>query len=170
MFSMKKKKIKALFRFIPMIAMMIVIFMFSMAQGEESSETSGALLEEILKIAEKITNKTFDSSSIDSLHWIIRKCGHFGEYFLLGYFTIFALTDLVKNKWAACIFSESFVFIYAVSDEIHQYFVPGRYCSPGDVGIDSLGALAGIWLFVIFHRKRKKKKTRQVNDGKNEII
>lgn len=151
-----------------MIIMMIVIFMFSRAKGEESSQTSGAILQEILKIAEKISSKTFDQSAIDSIHWVIRKCGHFGEYLLLGYFTIYALTDLVKNKWAACIFSEAFVFVYAVSDEIHQYFVPGRYCSAGDVGIDSLGALAGIWLFVIFYRK--KRKTHRVNEVKNEKV
>lgn len=37
---------------------------------------------------------------------------------------------------------------YAVSDEVHQCFVPSRVGSPGDVAIDMLGAtvmLVGIW-------------------------
>ncbi len=39
--------------------------------------------------------------------------------------------------------------LYSVSDEIHQYFVPGRACRIFDVGVDSLGALTGILAFVL---------------------
>ena len=48
--------------------------------------------------------------------------------------------------------------VYAVSDEIHQGFVDGRTPKVLDVGIDTLGGLAGagfiliIWLIV----RRKK--------------
>ncbi|MCJ7711091.1 MAG: VanZ family protein [Chloroflexi bacterium] len=33
---------------------------------------------------------------------------------------------------------------YAITDELHQGFVAGRYPSPVDVGIDTLGALIAI--------------------------
>ena len=33
--------------------------------------------------------------------------------------------------------------VYSVSDEIHQYFVPGRACRLFDVGVDVCGALTG---------------------------
>jgi VanZ family protein len=33
--------------------------------------------------------------------------------------------------------------VYAVGDEVHQRFVPGRTAAAGDVGIDALGAVAG---------------------------
>ena len=141
-----------------MIIMMIIIFMFSAMPSEESGEASGKILTEVLKIVESIKKTGLDQATINRIHWLIRKCAHFTEYAVFGWFTIYSLTDLVKNKWAACIFSEAIVFVYAVSDEIHQYLVPGRYMSAGDVGIDSLGALFGIWLFVIFHRGKKKKK------------
>ena len=36
-------------------------------------------------------------------------------------------------------------FLYAVSDEIHQYFVPGRAMQARDVLIDTAGVLLGIW-------------------------
>ncbi len=36
------------------------------------------------------------------------------------------------------------VCLYGLSDEIHQYFVPGRDASFGDVVADSLGALIGL--------------------------
>lgn len=34
--------------------------------------------------------------------------------------------------------------IYAITDEIHQYFVPGRACSTLDIVIDSAGVAVGI--------------------------
>ena len=34
--------------------------------------------------------------------------------------------------------------LYAATDELHQYFVPGRACMFTDVCIDSFGALLGI--------------------------
>lgn len=33
--------------------------------------------------------------------------------------------------------------IYGISDEIHQFFVPGRYASLGDFFADAVGALTG---------------------------
>jgi len=37
-----------------------------------------------------------------------------------------------------------FCFLYAVSDEVHQIFVPGRAFAVGDIIIDTLGAALGI--------------------------
>jgi VanZ family protein len=37
--------------------------------------------------------------------------------------------------------------LYAVTDEVHQTFVEGRAGAPLDVGIDALGALAGVLLW-----------------------
>ena len=50
--------------------------------------------------------------------------------------------------------------LYAASDELHQYFVPGRSCEVRDVALDVLGALAGILLLAaanrIFHSLKTK--------------
>ena len=37
-----------------------------------------------------------------------------------------------------------FCFLYACTDELHQYFVPGRACRFKDVMIDTAGAFTGI--------------------------
>ena len=42
--------------------------------------------------------------------------------------------------------------LYAVSDEIHQTFVEGRVGAPLDVGIDTLGALVGVLVWVRLSR------------------
>ena len=36
---------------------------------------------------------------------------------------------------------------YAVTDEVHQHFVPGRVGSPLDVAIDSVGVAIGVLLW-----------------------
>ncbi len=38
--------------------------------------------------------------------------------------------------------------LYGVSDEIHQWFVPGRYATVGDVLADTLGGGLGGWFFL----------------------
>jgi VanZ family protein len=44
-------------------------------------------------------------------------------------------------------------FLYGLSDEFHQWFVPGRYATLGDVLADSLGGWVGGLLFIKFKRK-----------------
>ena len=39
--------------------------------------------------------------------------------------------------------------VYAISDEIHQGFTPGRTPSPIDVGIDTCGVMFGIIVVLI---------------------
>ena len=55
-------------------------------------------------------------------------------------------------------FGISFVLgiVYATSDEIHQYFVPGRACMIEDVFIDTLGVILGILLIMLGRRITKK--------------
>lgn len=151
------KRIK---RFFPMIIMMGIIFAFSAMQGEESSDASGEILTKVVQLVEGLSKRNLSATDINNLHWLIRKLAHFSEYALFGWTVIYALTGILRKKWVACIFSEAFVFIYAMSDELHQYFVPGRYMSPVDVGIDSIGALVGIWMFALFHKDKKRRKKR----------
>lgn len=45
-----------------------------------------------------------------------------------------------------------FGFLYACSDELHQYFVPGRSCQFKDVLIDTFGVITGIMLSMVIIR------------------
>ena len=67
-----------------MIIMMVVIFLFSCMQGDDSSETSGVFLNALVKIGKAISHKNFSSSTMASLHLIIRKLAHVTEYTMLG--------------------------------------------------------------------------------------
>lgn len=64
---------------------------------------------------------------------------------------------------------------YAVLDEIHQYFIPGRAMSAVDVCIDSAGALIGIiivrviviiFTYMIAYRKENKMHSGSSRGGK----
>jgi VanZ family protein len=47
--------------------------------------------------------------------------------------------------------------LYAVTDEIHQAFVPTRNASPVDVLIDAVGAAIAMLLLAAVHRSRKRR-------------
>lgn len=51
------------------------------------------------------------------------------------------------------------VAVSAALDELHQYFVPGRWASISDVLLDTCGGAVGVFLCVIylFHKRKKMK-------------
>ena len=110
---------------------MVTIFVLSSFSGNESNQMSDL-------------PATIIADSIPSLSefsvLIARKMAHFAEYMVLGFFM--TLYTRGSKKELAIVFLIGFLF--AVSDEIHQYFVPGRYCQLKDVLIDSAGVLTGI--------------------------
>ena len=67
---------------------------------------------------------------------VLRKLAHGAEYAVLGFLLVRAL------RRAQVAFALGVA--YAVTDEIHQYFVSGRHGSPVDVAIDAVGVLVGV--------------------------
>jgi hypothetical protein len=81
----------------------------------------------------------------------IKKLGHMAGYALLANAFLFGLgTDKPYSIWVALVLT----VLYAFSDELHQLYVPGRNASLIDVGIDALGAVLGLLLFLILNRRR----------------
>jgi hypothetical protein len=68
-----------------------------------------------------------------------RKLAHVSIYALLGALLLRATGRSVASFAAAV--------VYAVSDEVHQHFVPGRNGAPLDVALDAVGVLAGVLVF-----------------------
>ncbi len=59
-----------------------------------------------------------------------------------SYLALFLLFSLAKGRSSNLIILGIIIaFLYGISDEIHQYFVPGRYPSFKDILINSLGIL-----------------------------
>ncbi|SES82271.1 VanZ family protein [Anaerobranca gottschalkii] len=140
-------KLKVIIAWLLVFIWMAIIFYFSSQQGEESSELSSGLVQVVVEITEKLVPNTVNRLDYNTLHHFIRKQGHFFIYFILGILTSNALTlsrvKGQKNIWL----SLSVCVIYAITDEVHQVFVPGRSGEVRDVLIDSIGAFAGIVIY-----------------------
>ncbi len=78
------------------------------------------------------------SSGLGGWDLVLRKLAHAVEYAILGALLVRALR---RSSWALAL-----GVAYAVSDEIHQSFVPGRQGALLDVLIDSVGVVAGTLL------------------------
>jgi VanZ family protein len=70
----------------------------------------------------------------------VKKGGHALGYLLLGRAYLYGIGSGKKSPWLAL----GLCILYAVTDEIHQSFVPGRSPRIFDVGIDTLGTLLGL--------------------------
>ncbi len=149
-----KKKIR---KFIPMLIVMLLIFFFSCMEGDESADTSVAFLKAFVKLVKGMSHKDFSVEVLGAAHLIIRKCAHFSEYLALGVTVMLWMWDLVKTTRCGLLYPELVCMLYAATDELHQYFVPGRYGTWTDVLIDSCGAFTGIFIFYKIYKSRENK-------------
>ena len=163
----KKTNIKRIVFAILIIINCVVIFNFSNRVADDSSKQSGRIVNFISQIVPIIKNmpEPDRTNFIEgTLTTIVRKTAHFSIYALLGLLSMnFMLTFKRKNCKVdlRCVVALIFCTFYAITDEIHQYFIPGRSCELRDVCIDTLGALTGILLVIIvtkIYRKFKKDK------------
>jgi len=79
---------------------------------------------------------------------------HAGMYFLLS-ISMILNRDICRGFYPVQIMFV-FGFIYALSDEIHQSFVPGRDCSAGDLLADIVGISIGLSVYLWYRRKHRR--------------
>lgn len=116
---------------------MVIIFMFSADTGKESEEISRSLFGMLIDYIGRFIS-----------HDVLRKIAHFTEFAALG----FCMTGAIHFTFEKRNFFLPFIpcVLYAVSDEIHQYFVPERACRVFDMFVDSCGIATGIGIFLLF--------------------
>jgi len=85
--------------------------------------------------------------------FLLRKIAHISEYFILTLFLYRAFKNTFTLKpLRLFVYPATTAVLYAVSDETHQLFVPGRGGSPRDVFIDAIG-IFGFYLVVRAFRR-----------------
>lgn len=95
------------------------------------------------------------SSHLPNFDWadrLVKKSGHALGYAILAllYWRGFDFKD--GKRWIAWLLA----LLYAITDEFHQSFVPGRHPAIWDVLIfDNVGTLISLWL-VTRYRKQKR--------------
>lgn len=113
------------------------IFYQSLQPADISNLESGFILEKLQALLQWL--------SLDGLitNHVLRKIGHFTEYFVQG----FALTAFFFFTWKRSsiyiIYALFFGLLTAVVDENIQLFSPGRAGMVQDVALDFVGVLAG---------------------------
>lgn len=129
------------------IVWMSLIFIMSGQTAAESSELSSGIAQRGAEVIARIV----PDANVDTLALghLLRKGAHFVAYFILGLLVIVTLLSSGMEKRRALVMAMMICIAYATSDEIHQYFVPGRGPQLSDVMIDNLGSGAGLlvsWL------------------------
>lgn len=135
------------------ILWIVFIFLQSIQTGEVSGNTSGRITLFMVNSLEWIGLQVdFQSMSI-----ILRKTAHFTEFFILGILLNFLYESYnfaVKHGILLTIFSGITI---AILDESIQTFVEGRAGTIVDVGIDSLGIVSAVGIYLLIYKYKKNK-------------
>lgn len=98
----------------------------------------------------------------DTLHlpafWGADKVAHFLAYSTLAATVVFAYSaeSRVQRPYLIFVSTVLVTFLYGLSDEFHQSFIPGRFVSVGDVLADTCGGLFVGCLFLFLRMQCKK--------------
>ena len=135
-----------------LIGWMLLIFFMSNQPADISTKQSDL----VIKLF-SIINIDLNTHLGELASFLVRKSAHFMEYFILYCFSIAVCKHYVPIKKARiyCLF---IVLGYAISDEIHQYFIPGREMAIRDVAIDFLGGVLGFMVNWIIYKIKFNKK------------
>ena len=133
-------------RYTPSVIWMGVIFYLSHQPGTESANTSNQVLEIIFNILPLSTEHEL------FLHTVIRKLAHFSAYAILSLLIFLAYRG--KN---ALLFTMMICFIFAISDEVHQLFIPGRSGEVRDVLIDMSGVMFSLMIIYFIRMIRSRR-------------
>lgn len=136
-----KTKLQKIYFYISLIivlSLLVLIFCLSHQSGEDSTETSGWFT--------SLLNFIFPFELTEDF---VRTMAHFSEFACLSFFVnnLFVAYKEKLNPAVACALS----FLYAITDEIHQIFIPGRACQFSDMMVDLAGIVSGMFVFTILY-------------------
>lgn len=165
---MNKHKIEKTIAWGLVVLWMIIIFVFSNMNADESNIQSKSTISKAIDATVDTTNQlgiTSNEISNESKYWLIellnlplRKCAHVSIYFILALLVMNALKTSYNNLKFSAIIVVFICFIYACTDEYHQLFISGRTGQFTDVLIDTFGAIVGIIIYNIMNNLIKKYK------------
>ena len=156
------------------ISWMALIFYLSAQPAVDSNALSTGITQRLMTVLQQVFPWLVERMETWQLNRFVRKSGHFFAYMVLGLLVSNALHHSAPqctggnegarhpwNRWKHRHFSQPLVallicFLYGVSDEVHQLYVPGRGGQVSDVLLDTAGAFTGIacyWLGRCRHRR-----------------
>ena len=128
-----------------LLGWMVVIFALS-SEGHDASTGRSDVIVQVLQ-------SMGASWQTDLLTFLTRKAAHTVAYLVLGVLAYNVMRQYRLSNRVVVAVSAAVVVAYAVSDELHQLFVPGRSGEVRDVLIDSTAGLLGVLLAKFVYSK-----------------
>lgn len=129
---------------------MFFIFNLSAQPADQSNELSKKVTGILVTMVKQVVSVDTDVGELVSeFNHFVRKKGHVMGYMILGFLASFAFRYCRMRGLKASAYAFGLSVLFAISDETHQLFVPGRGGQVSDVLLDSFGALLGIGLFLM---------------------
>lgn len=139
---------KKILYFLPAFTIMLIIFLAS--NDAASGEKSDFITKFIWNTIDNLFNYSHTYPQEIGTSYLIRKLAHMTEYGILCFSFYYGFINSFNYKFEKnIILSASLSLIYAISDEYHQSFIPGRVGTYQDVLIDFSGILLTILILKI---------------------
>ena len=164
---------KFFFKILVIIIWLITIFKFSSQVSNDSLDLSNKFMYKVVSILEgKDLTTTRKKELTKKYTKFVRKSAHFFLYFVLGGLFFWLFCDIIKIHSLLVFITIACCSLYAISDEWHQSYVPGRTARGFDVVIDTAGAtLSTTFLFMIYkdietskYKKQTEKRLLELED------
>ena len=156
---------KKVMRWMAVVCWLMLIFVFSSQNAKNSTYQSKNFISKVIvgsiRIAEKVgvaneenkPTKTQIKIWVNRFHKPVRKLAHATLYFILAIILLLAFNAKRNTSPKYVIIVLAICIIYAMIDEFHQIFVPGRAGMFVDCFIDTLGAAIACMIYRAFSRK-----------------
>ncbi len=159
--QLKKKKMITVVMALMLILVYIMIFSFSSDDAAASSTISVKVTKWLMKVYYKLSGSGGGNllpvpGAIDGTEAIVRKMAHFAEYMAVGLLSFGIALMWIRGTAKGVMIVSLQLVVSAGFDELHQYFVPGRYSSLRDVMIDTAGGMTGVIMILIIKGLRKR--------------
>ena len=135
------------------LAVMAMIFCFSMETAEQSDSRSGRISDKIIWLfypSYEQMETMRQEEVYETVQHAVRKCAHFTEYMMLGFMLRLCLESWIghriRRRRIHGLAALGAGTAYACTDEMHQLAIDGRSGQWTDVLVDVCGVLAGVAL------------------------
>ena len=133
-----------------MLSDMAFIFFNSHQTATESSSASQSVTEKVVEVIvpnyEKMDEEE-KKETVNAFDSVVREAAHLLQFVPMGfacYLLLCTMQKLSLHRYLNPIITLTLGVAYALSDEIHQIFTPGRVFDAFDIMMDSIGVTVGI--------------------------
>lgn len=145
-------------RVLLLIIWMAAIFAYSARPADVSTQDSHFIGNLVANVAQQWSQEDWSEQEqllfVESIDFYVRKAAHMTEYAVLGILLMGCLQSFGMKMPRVEWYAVAAGILYAGSDELHQYFVPGRACQLRDVVIDGIGVALGVMVFGLYKKAR----------------